>query len=163
MLTPRIEMNLDKIAYNAKTLKDLYGSKGINIIGVTKVVCGDPYIANTLVKSGINILADSRIENIRKMRNAGVQAQFLLLRTPCLSKAETVVKYTDISLNTDLAVIKRLSKFAIDCDRSHKIILMIELGDLREGLVPSDLDDIVKKVLEIENIELIGIGTNLKS
>jgi len=95
------------------------------------------------------------------MRNASVQAQFLLLRTPCLSQTETVVKYADMSLNTELAVIKRLSKFAVDRDRSHKIILMVELGDLREGLMPSDLDDTVKQVLELENIELIGIGTNL--
>ena len=128
-MTPRIEMNLEKIAHNTKIIKGLYGSKGIDVVGVTKVVCGDPYIANTLVKSGIKILADSRIENIRRMRNAGVQAQFLLLRTPCMSQAETVVKYADISLNTELAVIKRLSKYAIDCDRSHKIILMVELGD----------------------------------
>jgi predicted amino acid racemase/D-alanyl-D-alanine dipeptidase len=161
MLTPRIEMNLEKIAHNAKIIKGLFGSKGIGVVGVTKVVCGDPYIANTLVKSGIKILADSRIENIRRMRNAGVQAQFLLLRTPCMSQAETVVKYADISLNTELAVIKRLSKYAIDCDRSHKIILMVELGDLREGLMPSDLENTVQQVLELEHIELIGIGTNL--
>jgi len=161
MITPRIEMNLDKIAHNAKALKALYGSKGIDVIGVTKVVCGNPDIANILVKSGINILADSRIENIRRMRNAGVLAQFLLLRTPSLSQAETVVKYADMSLNTELAVIKRLSKFALDCARSHKIILMVELGDLREGLIPSDLDSTVKQVLDFENIELIGIGTNL--
>ena len=160
-MTPRIEINLEKIAHNAKALVALYGSKGISVIGVTKVVCGTPYIANVLVQSGIEILADSRIENIQKMRNAGVQAQFLLLRTPSLSQAESVVKYADMSLNTDLAVIKRLSKFAIDGDRSHKILLMIELGDLREGLMPSDLDDTVKQVLELENIELIGIGTNL--
>ena len=161
MLTPRIEMNLEKIAHNAKALRELYGTKGISIIGVTKVVCGDPYIANVLVKSGINILADSRIENIRKMRNAGVQAQFLLLRTPCLNQAESVVKYADISLNTELAVIQRLSKFAVDYDRSHKIILMVELGDLREGLMPSDIDSTIKQLLAFENIELIGIGTNL--
>ena len=161
MLTPRIEMNLEKIAHNAKALVALYGAKGITVIGVTKVVCGNPYIANVLVQSGIEILADSRIENIRKMRNADVQAQFLLLRTPSLSQAESVVKYADMSLNTDLAVIRRLSKFAIDCDRSHKVILMIELGDLREGLMPSDIADAVKQVLELENIELVGIGTNL--
>ncbi|GBE29047.1 alanine racemase [bacterium BMS3Bbin04] len=161
MLTPRIEMDLDKIAHNAKALKNLYGSKGIDVIGVTKVVCGNSSIANVLVKSGIDILADSRIENIKKMRNAGVQAQFLLLRTPCLNQAETVVKYADMSLNTELAVIKRLSKFAIDYDRTHKVILMVELGDLREGLMPSDIDSTVEQVLELAHIKLIGIGTNL--
>jgi predicted amino acid racemase/D-alanyl-D-alanine dipeptidase len=161
MLTPRIEINLEKIAHNAKKLMELYGSKDISVIGVTKVVCGDPNIAETLVKSGINILADSRIENIRRMRNAGVHAQFLLLRTPSLSQAEAVVKYADISLNSELSVIKRLSEYAIEYDSTHKIILMVELGDLREGLMPSDLDDTIEHVLALENIELIGLGTNL--
>ena len=161
MLTPRIEINLEKIAHNAKKLMELYGSKGISVIGVTKVVCGDPNIAEALVKSGINILADSRIENIRRMRNAGVHAQFLLLRTPSLSQAEAVVKYADISLNSELSVIKRLSEYAIEYDSTHKIILMVELGDLREGLMPSDLDDTIEHVLALENIELIGLGTNL--
>jgi len=161
MLTPRIEINLEKIAHNAKALKDLYGSKGIDVIGVTKVVCGNPYIAKALVKSGIRILADSRIENIRRMLNAGVQAQFLLSRTPGLSQAEAVVKYTDISLNTELSVIERLSTYAIDYDRLHKIILMVELGDLREGLMPADLDNTVKQVLKLKGIKLVGIGSNL--
>jgi predicted amino acid racemase/D-alanyl-D-alanine dipeptidase len=161
MITPRIEINLEKIAHNAKKLVGLYGSKGISVIGVTKVVCGDPIIAKALVKSGINILADSRIENIRRMRNAGVQAQFLLLRTPSLSQVEAAVKYADISLNSELSVIERLSKCAIDYNKPHKIILMVELGDLREGLMPSYLDDTIKHLLALENIELIGLGTNL--
>ena len=161
MLAPRIEINLEKIAHNAKALIELYGSKGIDVIGVKKVVCGNPDIAKALVKSGIRTLADSRIENIRRMRNAGVHAQFLLSRTPGLSQAEAVVKYTDISLNTELAVIERLSTCAIDYDRRHRIILMVELGDLREGLMPSDLDNTVNQVLKLKGIKLVGIGSNL--
>jgi len=161
MTTPRIEINLAKIAHNAKKLKGLYGSKGIGVIGVTKVVCGDPSIADVLVKSGINTLADSRITNIKRMREAGIQAQFVLLRTPIPSQAESVVKYADISLNSELSVVKSLSKFAVNNNTTHKIILMVELGDLREGLMPSDLEDIVGEVVELEGIELSGIGTNL--
>jgi len=161
MLTPRIEVNLEKIAHNAKALINLYGKKGINIIGVTKVVCGNPDIAKTLVKSGINILADSRIENIKRMHDAGVSAKFLLTRTPCLSQAEAVVKYCNISLNTEITVVQKLSRCAIDHDKRHKIILMVELGDLREGVMPSDLENIINQVLEFEGIELVGIGTNL--
>ena len=86
MITPRIEIDLEKIAHNAKTLKDLYGSKGIGLMAVTKAVRGNPRIAQTLVKCGIDILADSRIENIKRMRAAGVQAQFMLTRTPALSR-----------------------------------------------------------------------------
>ncbi len=160
MKTPRIEINLGKIAHNVKKLKELYGSKGINIIGVTKVVCGDPAIADVLVKNGINILADSRIENIIKMHNAGIHAKFLLLRTP-LSQSESVVKYADISLNSELSVIKELSKYAEEQGVIHEIILMVELGDLREGIMPSDLENTVNEVIGLKGIRLAGIGTNL--
>ena len=161
MTTPRIEIDFSKIAHNAKKLKELYGSKGINVIGVTKAVCGNPKIADVLIKSGINTLADSRMANIRRMCEAGVKASFVLLRTPIPSQVESVVRYTDISLNSELSVIKKLSKFAVKNNITHKIILMVELGDLREGLMPSDLEDTVKEVIELEGIELAGIGTNL--
>ncbi len=161
MTTPRIEIDLVRIAHNVKKLKELYGSKGIDVMGVTKVVCGEPNIANALVKSGINTLADSRIANIKRMREAGIQAQFVLLRTPIPSQVESVIKYADISLNSELSVVKILSKFAVKQDTTHKIILMVELGDLREGLMPSDLENTVKEVGGLEGIELVGIGTNL--
>ncbi|MFC2082167.1 alanine/ornithine racemase family PLP-dependent enzyme [Bacteroidota bacterium] len=161
MSTPRIEINLKKIAHNAKTLNRLYGSKKIDVIGVTKAVCGDPAVAAALVQNGIRILADSRLINIRRMRRAGIKAEFLLLRTPFLSQAESVVKYADISLNSEISVIERLAKYAERQHTKHKIILMIELGDLREGIMPEDLDYTIKQVLELKSIELAGIGTNL--
>jgi predicted amino acid racemase len=161
IVTPRIEIDLGKIAHNAKTLNKLYGSKGISITGVTKVVCGDPKIADVLVKSGISILADSRIDNIKKMRKAGIQAQFLLQRTPIPSQTELVVRYTDVSLNTELSVIKGLSRSAVKQGITHKIILMVELGDLREGLLPSDLENTVKEIIVLKGIEFVGVGTNL--
>ncbi len=161
MPTPRIDINLSKIAHNVKTLSSLFRSKGIDIIAVTKGVCAHPHIANILVKSGVKILADSRIANIKKMRNAGVKATFLLIRTPMISQAESVVLDTDMSLNSELSVIKRLSKFSILHNKIHKIILMVELGDLREGIVPSQLENTIKKVLTLKGIELKGIGTNL--
>ena len=161
MTTPRIDINIAKIAHNAKELKELYGSKGVGVIGVTKVVCGDPNIADALLKSGISVLADSRIANIRRMRDAGIQAQFVLLRTSIPSQIEDVVRYTDISLNSELSVIKALSKSAVKQDTTHKLILMVELGDLREGIMPSDLEDTVRAVMEMDGIEIVGIGTNL--
>jgi predicted amino acid racemase/D-alanyl-D-alanine dipeptidase len=161
MATPRLEINLGKISHNIKTLKELYASKGIDIIGVTKAVCGNSDIADTFVKNGISILADSRISNIRKMRTEGVKAQFLLLRTPLLSQAEDVVKYADISFNSEVSVVERLSKFAVEQNTKHKIVLMVELGDLREGIMPSDLESTIEQIIRLEGIELVGLGTNL--
>ncbi|MHA7056290.1 alanine racemase [Aquimarina sp. M1] len=161
MPTPRIDINLSKIVHNAKGLSSLFRSKGIDIIAVTKGVCADPHIANILVKSGIKILADSRISNIRKMRLAGVKATFLLIRTPMISQTESVVLDTDMSLNSELSVIKKLSEFAILHSKIHKIIVMVELGDLREGILPSQLENTIEKILSLRGVELTGIGTNL--
>lgn len=161
MAAPRLEVNLPKIAHNASILKQLYGIKGIDIIGVTKAVCGNPWVAKTLVSSGIGVLADSRIANIKRMRRAGVSAKFMLLRTPMLSQVSEVIQYTNISLNTELSVIQKLSENALARNTTHAIILMVELGDLREGIMPQDLEGVVKKVLMLKGIELVGIGTNL--
>ncbi|MFC7062948.1 alanine/ornithine racemase family PLP-dependent enzyme [Halobacillus seohaensis] len=158
--TPRIEVNLSKLAYNARKLKGLYGARGIDIMAVTKTVCGDPAIAEALANQNIHILADSKLRNIMRMREAGIKAQFVLLRTPSISEVELVVKYADISMNTELAVIKRISTAANHQGIRHKIILMIEMGDLREGIMPENLDDIIQEVLNLSGIELVGVGAN---
>ncbi|WP_411028792.1 alanine/ornithine racemase family PLP-dependent enzyme [Spongiimicrobium sp. 3-5] len=161
MNLPRIDIDLGKIAHNTQQLKILYGSKGINIIGVTKVIGGNPIIADVLVKNGIEIIADSRISNIIKMRKAGIRAQYLLLRTPALSQVEEVVIHAHISLNSELIVLKKLSECALRNHITHKVVLMVELGDLREGIMPSEMNALVKEVLSLEGLELMGIGTNL--
>lgn len=161
MSTPKLEINLQKIIYNAKKLKQLYGSKGVNVIGVTKGVNGNISVAKALVKSGITMLADSRIANIKKMRKAGVKAKFVLLRLPFLSQVQETIKHVDISLNSEITTIRNLSKCALANNSVHKIVLMIELGDLREGLLPSDIDCMVEQILSLHGVELIGIGTNL--
>lgn len=161
MNLPRIELDLGKISHNAKALLALYSTKCIDIIGVTKVVCGDPIVADVLVDAGIRALADSRIQNIARMRQAGIKAQFVLLRTPALSEAELAVKYADISLNSEISIIKRLSAYAVESKTIHEVILMVELGDLREGLMPEDLDQTIGQLVNLEGVTLAGVGTNL--
>lgn len=161
MSTPRLEISLSKIAHNAGTLKDRYGARGIEISAVTKVVCGNPAVAAVLVGCGIGMLADSRMANIRRMRDAGIDSGFMLLRSPSLSQAAEVVTYADVSLNSDLSVISELSAEAVKQHVIHEVILMVELGDLREGLMPVEVPGVVEQVLELDGIALVGIGTNL--
>lgn len=158
--TPRIEIDLAKIAHNASQLKNLYQSKDIGIMGVTKVVCGNTVIAEVLVNNGIHTLADSKIQNLKSLREAGVQAQLVLLRTPALSEIDKVIQYADISMNTELSVIKSLSAAAAKYDTLHKIILMIELGDLREGIMPNDIEGFIREISELPGIEIVGIGAS---
>lgn len=161
MTTPRIEIDLTKIRYNARFLVNLLASRGISVSAVTKAVLGLPSVAKELLGAGVSGLADSRLENIQTMRQADIRASMTLIRSPMLSQATSVVRDTDISLNTELDVISELSKAAQTQGRKHGVLLMVELGDLREGILPADLEKIVRQTLSFPNITLKGIGTNL--
>lgn len=138
----------------------MWDKVGIEVMGITKVDLGEPHIAQTLVNAGIALLGDARIEDIIRMKKAGVDATFCLIRTPFLSDVKRVVRYADITLNTEFAVIKALNKEAIKQQKKHQVILMVEMGDRREGVLPEQLHDKVEKILALSNIELIGIGAN---
>lgn len=161
MTAPRLEIDLVKIHHNARTLVGLLGDRGVSVTGVTKATLGSPEIAAALLGAGVTALGDSRIENIEAMRRSGIMAPMTLLRSPMLSQADRVVTHADISFNTELDVIGRLSSAAEKAGRTHGIVLMIELGDLREGIMPDDLEDTVRETLRFPNIALKGIGTNL--
>lgn len=157
---PRIEISLTQIRHNAEILSELYGRKGISLMGVSKATLGDPSIAEAMIQGGVKFIADSRLENIQKMKSAGVSTQFVLLRT-ALSQAETVIRNVDISLNTELETVRELSHYGKVHDTVHQIILMVELGDLREGILPRDLPQFIRTTLDLTHIKIIGIGCNL--
>lgn len=157
---PRIEISLDKINENSRILSELYQKKGISLMGVSKAVLGEPSIINEMVQGGVKYIADSRIENIQKLKSVGIISQYVLMRT-ALSQAESVVELVDISLNTELETVKKLSYYANLKNKHHKIIIMVEMGDLREGILPSDLSFFIRQALNLPNIEIEGIGCNL--
>jgi predicted amino acid racemase len=159
--TPRVEINLKSIAHNARFLSDFYAQRGIQVTGVTKGVCGDPTIARAFLQNGIRTLADARLENLRRMRAAGIDAPLMLLRVPAPSQARDVVRLANYSLNSEVGTLSALSRAARESGHRHGVILMVELGDLREGIMAHDLPAVVRSVLGMEGLRLSGIGANL--
>ncbi len=160
VLAPRIEITLSKIQHNARILCERYGQRGISIMGVSKAILGEPAIAKAMLQGGVEFIADSHLENIIKMRNAGLLTRFVLLRT-ALSQAESIVQNVDISLNTEIETVGKLDHFANAQHKIHQIIVMVELGDLREGILPCNLSQFIEQTSHLSNIEVIGIGCNL--
>lgn len=161
MTAPRLEIDLSKVHHNARRLVQLLGARGVEVLGVTKAVLGSAEVARVLVDAGVVGLGDSRIENIEAMRRDGVQVSLALIRSPMLSQAERVVQAADLSFNTELKVLRALSRAAEARHVVHGVVLMIELGDLREGVMPDDVIETVRQILSLANIKLRGIGANL--
>ncbi|MDF1839181.1 MAG: alanine/ornithine racemase family PLP-dependent enzyme [Planctomycetota bacterium] len=161
MSAPRLEIDLDKIQHNTRTLVDRLAFRGIAVSGVTKASLGSPEIALALLRGGVRGLADSRIENIEAMRLARVPGAMTLIRSPMISQVDRVVAHADVSFNTELEVLSKLSSAAISAGKTHGVVLMVELGDLREGILPGDVHDMVGEALRHPGLTLEGIGTNL--
>ncbi|ABY92770.1 MAG: Alanine racemase domain protein [Caldanaerobacter subterraneus] len=156
---PLLRINLVKLRENTQTIVNLCEKKNIKVVGVTKVFCAIPEVAQTMVKGGVEILGDSRIKNLKKLQHIPVPK--MLLRIPMKSEVEEVIKYADISLNSEIDTIKSLSEEAKKQRKIHEIILMVDLGDLREGVLKEDVIPIVEQIVKLEGIRLRGIGTNL--
>jgi predicted amino acid racemase len=131
------------------------------VTGVSKATLGSVEIARTLIHAGVKRVGDSRIENIKAMRRAQMPDAMTLIRSPMLSQTGQVVRHADISCNTEIEVIRRLSQEARMARVVHGVVLMVELGDLREGIMPDDLFDHVRETVRLPNIAFKGIGTNL--
>ncbi len=161
MSGPVITVDLEKVEENSRVIVNFCREHGIAVMGVTKVTCGMPSVARAMISGGIRQLGESRIENIKRLRNSGIDVPITLLRIPPLSAAREVVMYTDCSLNSELPVMSELSAAAEELGKIHDVILMLDLGDLREGIWPDDLMTAARKVLELPGIHLRGLGTNL--
>ena len=161
MTYPYVTIDLNRIEHNARIIVGLCRDHGIAVTGVTKVTCGDPDVAKAMLRGGVAGIADSRLENIKRLKRAGIPPPLMLLRLPPLSGVEEVAASLEISLNSELAVLEGLSVAASKRDAIHDVILMIDLGDLREGVWPDELVPLVTQALMLPGIRVAGLGANL--
>lgn len=160
---PRVLVNLKKLRHNAERVLKNCEAQNIQVAGVIKGCTGLPQCAQQFAMAGCHFIASSRLEQLQAIRDYGVQTDLMLIRIPMISEAADAVRIADISLNSDLTVLKELNRQAGLQDKKHKVILMVDLGDLREGFW--DRRELLEVALCVEyklyNLELAGIGTNL--
>lgn len=161
MARPYVSIDLAKIEENARAIVGLCRQHGITVTGVTKGTCGHPEVARAMLRGGVTSIGESRLENIHRLQTAGIRATMLLLRVPPLSEVDDVVASVDLSLNSELVVLKALADAAHRRGKVHEVILMVDLGDLREGIWPDDLISFVREALTLTGIQIVGLGTNL--
>lgn len=159
---PQLIIDLKKLENNINQIKERCSKYNVNIAGVIKGCTGFYEVAKKFDEAGVSFIASSRLEQLSPLTNE-VKAPLMLIRVPMLSEVSDVVRITDISLNSEIEVLKALDVEAGKQGKVHKVILMKDLGDLREGFW--SLDDIVSAALlvenELSNLYLSGIGTNL--
>ena len=160
MPAPSVIIDLDIIAENTRRVADRLKPQGIGMFGVTKAACGSPLVARAMLRGGVFGLADSRLDNVRRMRHAGITAPIMMLRIPSVTEAPDVVRHCDLSLNSEAAVLDALAEAAQEQGVVHDVILMLEMGDRREGVSPEDLIPLAQTAMSEPSLRLAGIGAN---
>jgi predicted amino acid racemase len=159
MYTPILRIDIGKLRHNLSTILRLCEKHNVQLTPITKVVMGDPVICKMYTEY-TSSLGDSRLRDIIRMKNNAIEAEFMLIRTPSLKNVPQVAEVCDISLNTEIKVLESMHQYCIENSLRHKVILMIEMGDLREGILLEEFPDFLKQCQHMHGLDFIGIGSN---
>ncbi len=156
-----ITLNPNKLKDNYSYLSNLFEKNNIAWAVVTKLLCGNKIFLEELIKLGVTQVCDSRVLNLKTIKSLDSSIETIYIKPPPKRAIRQIVKYADISINTEFETILLLSEEAKKQNKTHNIIIMIELGELREGVMRDDFIDFYEKVFKLPNIKVVGIGTNL--
>jgi predicted amino acid racemase len=157
----KLTINLDALRHNIEQINLWMEQHGATWTLVTKVMCGHRDTMQALKILGVRSIGDSRLENLKAMEKSAADMETWYLRLPHKTAIDEVVEVCDASLNSEIAIIHKLDQAAKRLGKTHRIIIMIEIGDLREGILPGHLVEFYEQVFDLGNIDVLGIGANL--
>lgn len=156
-----ITLSKRKLRKNHEALQTLFSKNDIAWGVVSKLLCGQEDFIRVVIELGVKQLCDSRVSNLKMIKSISEKVETIYIKPPPKRSIPSIVKYADISVNTEIDTIKLLSKEAKKQNKTHKVLIMIELGELREGVMKDDFIEFYNEVFKLPNIDVIGIGTNL--
>ena len=151
-----ITLNKKSLAINYSYLQDLFNKNNIVWAPVLKLLCGNKKYLEYVLSLGEEQVCDARLTNLKVIKSLNPNVETIYIKPPAKRSIRNVVKYADVSFNT-----KWLSEEARKQEKVHRVIIMIELGDLREGILGEHLIAFYKKIFQLPNIKVVGIGANL--
>jgi len=155
-----VSLDTKKLKENYNHLDKLFKKNNIQWAVVTKVLSGNRKFLTELLNIGVNQVCDSRVTNLRTIKKINQNVETVYIKPVPKKNVKSIVEIADISFNTELSTIKLLSEEAKRQNKTHKIIIMIEMGELREGVMRHEFIDFYESVFNLPNIEVVGIGTN---
>lgn len=155
---PCLTIDTAKLSHNTTEVIKLCERKNITAMAVTKLFQGNPKITQLMVDAGIKCIGDARIQNLIRLKD--INAEKVLIRLPMLNEIDLLVEYADISLNSEIETVRAISEYCKTHNKTHKVVLMVDMGDRREGVNEEDVLETAKAMAELEGVELVGIGVN---
>jgi len=154
-----VTIDLAKVAENTRRV--VTALPGVDVVAVTKVTCGSPEVARAMLAGGASALGESRLENAAGLRAAGIVAPIWLVRTPTPALADEAVRVSDVAVVSEIAVVEALDAAAAGAGRVYGVLAMVDIGDLREGMMPEQVPAFLEAAARCANLDIIGLGSSL--
>lgn len=149
-----------KLQHNYQHLDSVFREKNIDWGIVTKLLCGEDTFLKEVLALGVKEVHDSRVSNLVALKKMAPNVQTVYIKPAPKQSIPDIIRYADVSFQTELDIIRLLSQEAQRQNKLHKIIIMIEMGDLREGVMGDDLVDFYRQIFQLPGITVIGLGAN---
>jgi predicted amino acid racemase len=158
---PVLDVNLSAIRTNAQVLCDICSRNNISAAGIIKFSDGDLEIAKAYRDGGCAQLGVSRARHLQALKDAFPHTETLLTRSPTRADLADCARYADLSLHADPDILTALNEEAAKWNTKPGIILMLDVGDLREGVdnIP-ELVEMGRLCEALPHLNLRGVGTN---
>jgi ornithine racemase len=155
-----LKLYRNKLRHNYQHLDKVFKEHDIDWGVVTKLLCGQEKYLQEVLALGVNEVHDSRVTNLKAIKKVAPNVQTVYIKPAPKKSIPDIIRYADVSFQTELDIINMLSDEAVRQGKQHKIIIMIEMGDLREGVMGDELVDFYEHVFELPGISVIGLGAN---
>lgn len=157
---PELLIDTRVIGGNTEKVVGLCGKYGISVWGVTKGLAGRPEVARVMLEGGCEGIADSRCANIARMKEAGIGGPYMLLRIPMPSELQFVAGNVDVVLLSMAETAEALDEECRKAGRTCGVIVMVDMGDLREGIWPDEAGRMGECLKRCRYLDFLGVGAN---
>jgi len=156
-VNPTLTIDLDLVRANARAISTRLRKTGIELVGVTKAVDGEPAVGQALLEGGCAGLADSRLPAMTRLA-ARALAPLTFIRAPQPDEVETVAQVADRVLLSRPEIARGLGERAPGYP--IEVLLTVDLGDRREGVLPEHAAAVAAELAGLPHVSLAGVAVN---
>lgn len=152
-------INLDDMEYNYNQIKQLQPDKEIlPVLKASGYGIGAENVAKFVDKVGIKILGTAFVDEGVVLRAGwNYKGEIVVLNQPSVEDIANIIKYDIVTGVCYIEFVKTLNKKAEKEGKKAKIHIEIETGMGRTGVNLNSLEQFIKKVKTLKNIEVEGI------
>jgi predicted amino acid racemase len=155
-----LRLNRDALRANVAELDRRTAAHGVAYGVVSKLLCGtEPFLRELLALRPREVM-DARVSNLAAVRRIDPDVRTVYIKPPAPGAADDVVQVADASLNSEIATLAALDAAAARHGVRHGVFVMVEMGDLREGVMEDRVQEFVGRALRFDHLRLEGLGAN---